>query len=58
MRPGRSRPLERVTGTGPQDAVRGDERPVEVEREGGYAPRESVRQVYGYGALPPVESTT
>jgi hypothetical protein len=55
---GRSRLRQRVPRPWPQHTVLGDERPVEVEREGGYAPREVLRQLYGYGALPPVESTT
>jgi len=52
----RSRPRERVTGARPQHAVLGDQRPVEVEREGGDVRRERGRKLYG--AVPPVESTT
>jgi hypothetical protein len=39
-------------------AVLGDQRPVEVEREGGDVPREALRERERYGALPPVEATT
>jgi len=39
-----------------QHAVLGDQRPVEVEREGADARREPRRKLYG--AVPPVESTT
>jgi hypothetical protein len=41
-----------------EHAVLGDQRPVEVEREGGDAPRESVRELDRYGTWPPVEVTT
>jgi hypothetical protein len=41
-----------------QHSVLGDQRPVEVEREGGDVPREVLRELDRYGALPPVESTT
>jgi hypothetical protein len=49
---------ERLLRPRPEHAVLGDQRPVEVEREGRDPPRESLREVYCYGALPPVESTT
>jgi hypothetical protein len=55
---GRARPGERVACPRPQHAVLGDQRPVEVEREGGDAPREPLREDDRYGALPPVEVTT
>jgi hypothetical protein len=41
-----------------QHAVLGDQRPVEVEREGGDAPREALRELDRYGVLPPVDVTT
>ena len=47
-----------ATGRNPQHAVLGDQRPVEVEREGGDVPREALRERERYGALPPVDSTT
>jgi hypothetical protein len=50
------RSLERRAGPGPQHAVLGDQRPVEIEREGGDARRKRRRKIYG--AVPPVESTT
>jgi hypothetical protein len=53
-----SRAGERLPGARPQLAVLGDQRPVEVEREGGAAPRELRREDDRYGAVPPVESTT
>ena len=56
VRAGRARPRERVPGSRPQDTVLGDERPVEVEGEGGDARRERGRKLYG--AVPPVDSTT
>jgi hypothetical protein len=52
----RPRPCERVTGARPQHAVLGDQRPVEIEREGGDVRRKRGRELYG--AVPPVESTT
>jgi hypothetical protein len=55
---GRPRPRERFLRPWPQHGVLGDQRPVEVEREGGDALWELVRELYGYGALPPVEETT
>jgi hypothetical protein len=51
-----SRPRERLAGARPQHAVLGDQRSVEIEREGG-----DVRRKRGgerYGAVPPVETTT
>jgi hypothetical protein len=54
----RSRPSERVASPRAQDAVLGNQGSVEVEREGGDARRETGRELYGYGALPPVEATT
>ncbi|MFL5916046.1 MAG: hypothetical protein ACJ752_10485 [Gaiellaceae bacterium] len=42
----------------PQNAVLGDQRPVEIEREGGDAPREPRREVERYGGVPPVDFTT
>jgi hypothetical protein len=47
---------QRFAGARPEDAVLGDERPVEVEREGGDARRKRDRKLYG--AVPPVELTT
>jgi hypothetical protein len=55
---GGSNPRECVLRPRPQDAVLGDQRPVEVEREGGYARRESLRELDRYGAVPPVDVTT
>ena len=52
----RPRPCERVPGARPQHAVLGDQRPVEIEREGGDVRRKRGGEVYG--AVPPVESTT
>jgi hypothetical protein len=52
----RPRPGERVPGARPQHAVLGDQRPVEIEREGGDVRRKRGRELYG--AVPPVESTT
>jgi hypothetical protein len=54
----RARPPECFLRARPQQAVLGDQRPVEVEREGGDGPREGLRELDRYGALPPVESTT
>jgi hypothetical protein len=56
VRAGRSRPRKSLPGTRVQHAVLGDQRPVEVQREGGDTRRERGRELYG--ALPPVESTT
>jgi hypothetical protein len=56
MRAGRPRPRERVLRPRPQDAVLGDQRAVEVERESCDVRRKRGRKLYG--ALPPVESTT
>ena len=53
---GRPRPGQRLPRAGTQHAVLGDQRPVEVEREGGYVRRKPGRELYG--AVPPVESTT
>ena len=50
------RARERFPGAWPQHAVLGDQRPVEVECEGGDARRKPGRKLYG--AEPPVESTT
>jgi hypothetical protein len=55
---GRARARERFLRARPQHAVLGDQRPVEVEREGGDGPRETRRELDGYGTLPPVEETT
>jgi hypothetical protein len=41
-----------------QNAVLGDQRPVQIEREGGDAPRVPRREVERYGAVPPVDFTT
>jgi hypothetical protein len=51
-------PHERVACARAEHAVLGDQRPVEVEREGGDVPREALRERERYGALPPVKSTT
>jgi hypothetical protein len=56
--PGGARPRERRLRPRLQHAVLGDQRPVEIEREGGDPPRESLREVDRYGALPPVDVTT
>jgi hypothetical protein len=58
MRSGRPRTRERVAGARVQHAVLGDQRPVEVEREGRDVRREAARKNEGYGVLPPVDSTT
>jgi hypothetical protein len=58
VRAGRARSLEGILRASPQHAVFGDERPVEIEREGADAAREVRGQLDGYGALPPIESTT
>jgi hypothetical protein len=50
--------VERFAGARSQHAVLGDQRPVEIEREGRDAPRERGRELDRYGALPPVEVTT
>jgi hypothetical protein len=55
---GRARPLERGLCPGTQRAVLGDERPVEIEGEGGDGPRKARRKLDRYGAVPPVEVTT
>jgi hypothetical protein len=47
---------ERVAGARPQHAVLGDQRPVEIEREGGDVRRKRGGKLYG--AVPPVETTT
>jgi hypothetical protein len=41
-----------------QHPVLADQRPVEVEREGGDSPREFLRKLERYGVLPPVDVTT
>jgi hypothetical protein len=56
VRTGVSRPRERLPGARSQHAVLGDQRPVEIEREGGDARRERGGELYG--AVPPVDSTT
>jgi hypothetical protein len=53
---GGPRTRERFPGARPQHAVLGDQRPVEIEREGGDARRKRGRKLYG--AVPPVEATT
>jgi hypothetical protein len=53
---GRPRPRERLLRARPQHAVLGDQRPVEVEREGGDGRRKRGRELYG--AWPPVDFTT
>jgi hypothetical protein len=57
VRAGRTRALERRPRPRVQNAVLGDQRPVEIEREGGDPPRESLREGERYG-LPPVDFTT
>jgi hypothetical protein len=54
---GRPRSGERVPRASVQRAVLADQRPVEIERESGYPPRESVRKGERYG-VPPVDFTT
>jgi hypothetical protein len=49
---------ERLLGPRAQHDILGDQRPVEVEREGGDPLRESVRELDRYGTVPPVEVTT
>jgi hypothetical protein len=58
MSTGLARAVEGVAGARPQDAVLGDQRPVEVAREGGDPLRESVREFDCYGTVPPVDVTT
>jgi hypothetical protein len=41
-----------------QNAVLGDQRPVEIEGERGDGPRKARRKLDRYGAVPPVEVTT
>jgi hypothetical protein len=53
---GGTRTHKRFPGARPQHAVLGDQRPVEIEREGGDARPKRGREFYG--AVPPVESTT
>jgi hypothetical protein len=53
---GGPRTRKRVLGARPQHAVLGDQRPVEIEREGGDVRRKRGREPYG--AVPPVEATT
>jgi hypothetical protein len=50
------RPCERFSRTRAKDAVLGDQRPVEIEREGGDVRRKRGGELYG--AVPPVEVTT
>ena len=52
----RPRLCESVPGARPQHAVLGDQRAVEIQREGGDVRRKRGGEVYG--AVPPVESTT
>jgi hypothetical protein len=56
MRAGVANSAERRTCARSQYAVFGDQRPVEIEGEGGDAPREVRREVYG--VVPPVAVTT
>jgi hypothetical protein len=56
MGAGSPRARQRIPGAGTKDAVLGDQRPVEVECEGGDARRKPGRKLYG--AVPPVEVTT
>ena len=58
MRARRARARECVTRARAQNAVLGDQRPVEIEREGGDASREARRELERYGAVPPVDFTT
>jgi hypothetical protein len=53
-----TRSRERLLRPRLQHAVLGDQRPVEVEREGGDRPRKALRELERYGALPPVDLTT
>ena len=48
---------DRRARAGPEDGVLGDERPVEVDREGGDVLREGLREL-DYGGVPPVALTT
>jgi hypothetical protein len=52
------RPLECRLCPRPELPVLGDQRAVEVEGEGVDSTREVRRELYGYGAWPPVEFTT
>jgi hypothetical protein len=58
MGAGRSGARERLPRARPQHSVLGDQRPVEVEREGGDPLRKVLRELDRYGALPPVDVTT
>jgi hypothetical protein len=58
MRTGGTRSLERFPSPRPQNAVLGDQRPVEIAGEGGDVPREGRRKLERYGSLPPVDVTT
>ena len=49
---------ESLAGARPQHAVLGDEGAVEIEREGGHAPREALWERERYGTVPPVDFTT
>jgi hypothetical protein len=53
---GGARAGDRLARARPQDRVLGEQRPVEVDREGGDAPREAGRELYG--GVPPVAFTT
>jgi hypothetical protein len=50
------RALERLLCARAENAVLGDQRPVEIEREGGDVRRKRGRELYG--AVPPVDVTT
>jgi hypothetical protein len=58
VRATRARARKYVLGARAQNAVLGDQRPVEIEREGRDAPREARRELERYGAVPPVDFTT
>jgi hypothetical protein len=56
VRAGRPRARERLLRARPQHSVLGDQRAVEIEREGGGGRRERGRELYG--TWPPVDFTT
>jgi hypothetical protein len=56
--PGPAHPRECVLRPRAEHAVLGDQRPVEIECEGGDGPRKFRRKLDRYGAVPPVDVTT
>ncbi|MDE3024438.1 MAG: hypothetical protein KGI93_02595 [Acidobacteriota bacterium] len=56
MHAGVARRRDRRFRARPEDGVLADQRPVEIDREGGERMREAGREVYG--TVPPVDFTT